>query len=69
MYFVPITKSVALIFLSLTLLVHIVVPSTRTSVVGKITTVMVSLNVIIIINRLMLLAFSVEVESPECVAR
>lgn len=69
MYFVPITKSVALIFLSLTLLVHIVVPSTRTSVVGKITTVMVSLNVIIILNRVVLVAVSVEIESAECVAR
>ena len=59
----------ALIFLSLTLLVHIVVPSTRTSVVGKITTVMVSLNVIIILNRVVLVAVSVEIESAECVAR
>ena len=67
LYFVPITKSVALVFMSLTLVVHLVVPSTRASVVGKITTVMISLNIIIILNRLV--SSGLELETGGCIVR
>ena len=66
-YFSPIAKSLALFFLILTVTVQLVVPDRLKSNYGKISTVIIVLNIIIDLNSL--IASRLELETTECIMR
>ena len=66
-YFSPISKSLAIIFFLFTVIVQLVVPSRLKSNYGKISTVIIVLNILIILNNLV--GSTLEHETTACIVR